>query len=64
MEIPIKRGWSLERDHIFPKHQLEIRGIKQDVNHIGNFRLLSKSRNISKVPICLMKYRILWKGKS
>lgn len=48
MEIPIKRGWSLERDHIFPKHQLEIRGINQDVNHIGNFRLLSKSRNISK----------------
>ena len=24
-EIPEKRGWSLERDHIFPRHQLSTR---------------------------------------
>ncbi len=46
--IPTQRTWSLERDHIFPRHQLELRGIKENVNSIGNFRLLGKSRNISK----------------
>ncbi len=47
-EIPEKRGWSLERDHIFPRHQLCQLGIGKDVNDIGNLRLLGKSRNISK----------------
>ena len=47
-EIPEKRGWSLERDHIFPRHQLATRGIDKDVDDIGNLRLLAKSRNISK----------------
>lgn len=48
IQIPKLRTWSLERDHIFPRHQLEIRGIDKDVNDIGNFRLYGKSRNISK----------------
>ncbi|MHC1740631.1 MAG: DUF262 domain-containing protein [Anaerolineaceae bacterium] len=48
LQIPKIRAWSLERDHIFPKHQLELRKIKVDVNSIGNFRLEGKSRNISK----------------
>lgn len=48
LEIPRKRGWSLERDHIFPQNQLKIAGIEKDVHDIGNFRLLGKARNISK----------------
>jgi len=48
LEIPKVRSWSLERDHIFPRHQLELRKIDQDVNNLGNFRLYGKSRNISK----------------
>lgn len=47
-EIPAKRGWSLERDHIFPQNQLRIANITEHVNNVGNFRLLGKSRNISK----------------
>lgn len=47
-EIPAKRSWSLERDHIFPKNQLTQRSIANDVDDIGNLRLLGKSRNISK----------------
>lgn len=47
-EIPTKRGWSLERDHIFPQSQLQQHNISLDVNDIGNFRLLAKSRNIAK----------------
>ena len=39
-EIPKKRGWSLENDHIFPRAELERRKIELDVNDIGNFRLL------------------------
>lgn len=48
LEIPQKRGWSLERDHIFPQNQLGIAKIDKHVNDVGNFRLLGKSRNISK----------------
>lgn len=47
-EIPSKRGWSLERDHIFPQNRLRLAGISEHVNNVGNFRLLGKSRNISK----------------
>lgn len=47
-EIPAKRGWSLERDHIFPQNQLKQAQISEHVNNVGNFRLLGKSRNISK----------------
>jgi len=55
LQIPKLRSWSLERDHIFPRHQLELREIDKDVNSIGNFRLYGKSRNISKsdkMPDC------------
>lgn len=48
MQIPEKRGWSLEKDHIFPQNQLAQRAITQDVSDIGNLRLEPKSRNISK----------------
>src|SRR5262249_32651986 len=48
IEIPKKRGWSLERDHLFPQNQLKLHGIERDVDDIGNFRLLAKVRNISK----------------
>lgn len=48
LEIPQKRGWSLERDHIFPQHQLRTRQIARDVDDVGNLRLLGKARNISK----------------
>lgn len=48
LEIPRKRTWSLERDHIFPQHKLKEAGIVDDVHDVGNFRLLGKSRNISK----------------
>jgi hypothetical protein len=47
-EIPKKRSWSLERDHIVPRHQLSENGITADVDDVGNLRLLAKSRNISK----------------
>jgi hypothetical protein len=48
LEIPRKRGWSLERDHIFPQNELRLRSIVEDVHDAGNFRLLGKFRNISK----------------
>jgi hypothetical protein len=48
LQIPKLRTWSLERDHIFPQNELKIRNIKQDVDNVGNLRLLGKSRNISK----------------
>lgn len=48
LEIPNKRGWSLERDHVFPQNQLRLAGIEKDVHDVGNFRLLGKVRNISK----------------
>lgn len=48
-EIPNKRGWSLERDHIFPRSVLEERGIHEElVNSVGNLRLINKTRNILK----------------
>jgi len=48
LQIPKLRSWSLERDHIFPRHQLELRKIDKDVNSVGNFRFLPKAHNISK----------------
>ena len=48
LQIPKQRSWSLERDHIFPRHQLELRKIDKDVNSVGNFRFLPKAHNISK----------------
>lgn len=47
-ELPKKRGWSLENDHIFPKAELGRLNITKDVNDVGNFRLLPKLPNIKK----------------
>jgi len=48
-EIPKKRGWSLERDHIFPRSILENMGFPEDlINSVGNFRYINKTRNILK----------------
>ncbi len=48
-EIPNKRGWSLERDHIFPQSVLEKKGISDElINNVGNLRLINKNRNILK----------------
>ncbi len=48
-EIPKKRGWSLERDHIFPRSILEDKGFSEDlINSVGNFRYINKTRNILK----------------
>jgi len=47
-ELPKKRGWSLENDHIFPRAELERLQIAKDVNNVGNFRLLPKLPNIKK----------------
>ena len=47
-QIPKLRTWSLERDHIFPQNELKICKIKENVDDVGNLRLLGKSRNISK----------------
>lgn len=48
-EIPQKRGWSLERDHIFPSSVLEDKGIPYElINSVGNMRLINKTRNILK----------------
>ena len=48
-QLPVLRGWSLERDHIFPRRLLENMGLPDDmVNDIGNFRFLTKARNIRK----------------
>jgi len=47
-QIPKKRGWSLERDHIFPQAELGRNNIERDVNDLGNLRLLAKAHNIAK----------------
>jgi hypothetical protein len=48
-EIPQKRGWSLERDHIFPQSVLKEKGIPDElINNVGNLRLINKTRNILK----------------
>lgn len=48
-EIPKKRGWSLERDHIFPRSILEAKGFPEElINSVGNFRYINKTRNILK----------------
>ena len=48
-EIPKKRGWSLERDHIFPKSLLKDRNIPEElIDNVGNLRLINKTRNILK----------------
>jgi hypothetical protein len=46
--IPQQRGWSLERDHIFPRSLLDHKSIYQDVDNVGNLRLVNKTRNILK----------------
>jgi len=48
-EIPKKRGWSLERNHIFPRSILEEKGFPDElINSVGNFRYINKTRNILK----------------
>ena len=48
-EIPKRRGWSLEQDHIFPRSILEDKGFPEDlINSVGNFRYINKTRNILK----------------
>jgi len=48
-EIPKKRGWSLERDHIFPKSILESKVFPDElINSVGNLRYINKTRNILK----------------
>ena len=47
-ELPKKRGWSLENDHIFPKALLERLNFTEFINDVGNFRLLPKLPNIKK----------------
>ena len=48
-EIPKKRGWSLERDHIFPRSILESKGFTNElISSVGNFRYINKIRNILK----------------
>ena len=48
-EIPKMRGWSLERDHIFPRSILENKGFPEElINSVGNFRYINKTRNILK----------------
>ncbi|MCK4732290.1 MAG: DUF262 domain-containing protein [Methanophagales archaeon] len=48
-EIPKKRGWSLERDHIFPRSILENMEFPEGlINSVGNFRYINKTRNILK----------------
>jgi len=48
-EIPRKRGWSLEVDHVFSRNFLEGKGIPDElINNIGNLRLINKIRNILK----------------
>lgn len=48
VELPTLRAWSLDRDHIFPRHVLSKLNIAENVDNIGNLRLLAKARNISK----------------
>jgi uncharacterized protein with ParB-like and HNH nuclease domain len=48
-EIPQRRGWSLERDHIFPRSILEDKGFPDElINSVGNFRYINKTHNILK----------------
>ncbi|MGH9775163.1 MAG: DUF262 domain-containing protein [Candidatus Acidiferrales bacterium] len=48
-EIPKLRGWSLEKDHIFPRSVLSAKGIPESLtDRVGNFRLINKTRNIEK----------------
>jgi hypothetical protein len=48
-EIPNRRGWSLEKDHIFPRSILKNTGVSDElINNIGNFRYINKTRNIIK----------------
>lgn len=48
-EVPHQRGWSLERDHIFPVSLLAAKGIPYSViDDVGNLRLVNKTRNILK----------------
>lgn len=48
-EIPKKRGWSLEQDHIFPRSTLEDKRFPEYlINSVGNFRYINKIRNILK----------------
>lgn len=48
-QIPYQRGWSLERDHIFPVSILTAKGIPYSlIDDIGNLRLVNKTRNILK----------------
>ena len=48
-EISKKRGWSLERDHIFPGSILEDKGFPEElINSVGNLRYINKTRNILK----------------
>jgi len=48
-EIPQRRGWSLERDHIFPQSVLKEKGIPDElINNVGNLRLINMTRNILK----------------
>jgi len=48
-EIPKKRGWSLERDHIFPSSILEEKKFPDElINNVGNLRYINKTRNILK----------------
>lgn len=48
-EIPHQRGWSLERDHIFPVSLLIRKSIPYSfIDDVGNLRLVNKTRNILK----------------
>ena len=48
-EIPKKRGWSLEQDHIFPNSVLTKLGVPDEIkDDVGNLRYLAKTRNILK----------------
>jgi len=48
-QIPYQRGWSLERDHIFPVSILTDKGIPYSlIDDTGNLRLVNKTRNILK----------------
>jgi uncharacterized protein with ParB-like and HNH nuclease domain len=48
-EIHQKKGWSLERDHIFPRSILENKKFPDElINSVGNFRYINKTRNILK----------------
>lgn len=48
-EIPRHRGWSLEKDHIFPRSVLYSKDFPEELtNSIGNLRLVDRTRNIIK----------------